>query len=45
MKTLAVEFEGIGITINGVSSDMTEARFLDSLLALMMEEYKKEPAP
>lgn len=39
MKSIAVEYEGKGITCNGVSPDMVRTKFLSDLPELLVEQY------
>lgn len=39
IKSLAIEYEGKGITFNGISPDMIQTKFLADLPELMIEQY------
>jgi 3-oxoacyl-[acyl-carrier protein] reductase len=39
MKSLATEYASKGITINGVSPDMIQTKFLSNLPGLIIEQY------
>lgn len=41
MKSLAAEYRDRGITVNGVSPDMTETKFISGLPHLLVEQYSE----
>lgn len=44
MKSLAVEYGGKGITVNGISPDMMQTKFLSNLPAIAIEQYIQSKA-